>query len=160
LRSLRRRHRRTKTIITIADTMKTDRFENRSLEKAKENGGKVQRLAVPRPRSVARSAKECAKPRGISERKHLVTAPEPETMVTAKMDVGFGNALFIRGEGGGLSWDKGQPLDCVEGTTWVWANRRAKDHVTFKLLVNDQLWCRGENIRVEPGQTIEVLPAF
>jgi len=115
---------------------------------------------VPRPRRVARSAKECAEPREVRERKIGVGVQESDTLVTAKIDVGFGNALFIRGEGGGLSWDKGQPLDCVEGTTWVWSNPRAKDHVTFKLLVNDQLWCRGENIRVEPGRAIEVLPAF
>src|SRR5688572_5617630 len=29
------------------------------------------------------------------------------TTITARVDVGFGNALFLRGEGAGLSWNKG-----------------------------------------------------
>jgi hypothetical protein len=80
--------------------------------------------------------------------------------VTARIDVGFGNTLFIRGEGGGLSWDRGQPLVCIEGATWVWSSRRAKEPLRFKLLVNDQLWCRGENLQVAPGCEVEVVPAF
>jgi hypothetical protein len=31
----------------------------------------------------------------------------PAVTITAKIDVGFGNALFIRGSGAGLSWSKG-----------------------------------------------------
>jgi hypothetical protein len=74
--------------------------------------------------------------------------------------VGFGNTLFIRGEGEGLSWDKGQPLSCKDGEAWVWSRRRGKEQVTFKLLVNDQLWCRGENFQVAPGRQVEVVPVF
>jgi hypothetical protein len=29
------------------------------------------------------------------------------TTISASFDVGFGNALYVRGEGAGLSWDKG-----------------------------------------------------
>lgn len=76
------------------------------------------------------------------------------------MDVGFGNALFIRGEGGGLSWDKGQPLVCVDGATWVWTARQTDRPVRFKLLINDQRWSRGENLEVCPGGQLEVVPAF
>jgi hypothetical protein len=85
---------------------------------------------------------------------------EPVTTVTAKIDVGFGNALFIRGEGAGLSWDKGQPLNCEDGSMWIWSSQGVKHPVAFKLLVNDQLWCRGENTQVAPGRQVEVAPAF
>jgi hypothetical protein len=88
-----------------------------------------------------------------------VTA-EAVTTVAVKVDVGFGNTLFIRGEGGGLSWDKGQPLTCVDSSTWKWSHRPATEPVTFKVLINDQLWCRGENLKVAAGGRAEVEPSF
>jgi hypothetical protein len=42
------------------------------------------------------------------------------TVVEAKINVGLGNHLFIRGQGDGLSWFEGVPLNCVDATTWVW----------------------------------------
>jgi hypothetical protein len=36
-----------------------------------------------------------------------VTTAKPVTTIEAKIDVGFGNNLFVRGEGPGLSWEKG-----------------------------------------------------
>jgi hypothetical protein len=41
-------------------------------------------------------------------------AAEEFTVVEARIDVGLGNALFIRGQGDGLNWDQGQPLACVK----------------------------------------------
>jgi len=84
----------------------------------------------------------------------------PATLISAKIDVGFGNALFIRGSGAGLSWDRGQPLNCVESSTWVWSTHNRAEEITFKLLVNDQLWCRGENLSALPGIPAEVVPLF
>ena len=82
------------------------------------------------------------------------------TVVEAKVDVGFGNALFIRGKGAGLSWERGQPLNCINGTTWVWASEEANDNAVFKLLLNDQVWSQGGDLVVEPGKVIAVAPAF
>ena len=141
--------------------MKTNRFENGTFGKAKESVGGVQRLVAATPgRARGDSTAQCETPSRPTGRRHTAVAAQPVTMVAAKIDVGFGNTLFIRGEGGGLSWDKGQPLTCEQGSTWVWSSRRAKDQVTFKLLINDQLWCRGENIKLGPGRQVEVVPAF
>jgi len=85
---------------------------------------------------------------------------EPMTIIEARMDVGFGNSLFIRGHGDGLSWDKGQPLNCVDGTTWRWSTRPAKGKLVFKLLLNDAAWASGEDLVVEAGRKIEVVPQF
>ena len=90
--------------------------------------------------------------------------PEPETapakvVVEARIDVGLGNQLFIRGSGPGLSWEQGVPLGCVDATTWRWATQAAEP-VTFKLLLNDQLWCQGADLQATPGSVIEVAPAF
>src|SRR5437764_8058090 len=53
--------------------------------------------------------------------------------IEAKIDVGFGNALYLRGEGEGLNWNQGIPLTCVDGTTWQWSGK-ASEKVKFKLL--------------------------
>ena len=93
------------------------------------------------------------------------TRPEPTpveqvTIVTARVDVGLGNNLFIRGEGDGLSWDKGAALDCVDASTWVWSTKATKDRIVFKLLLNDQIWAAGDNVIVEAGRQVEVAPGF
>ena len=43
--------------------------------------------------------------------------------IEAKIDVGFGNTLYLRGEGVGLSWTQGVPLTCVDGKTWKQVDR-------------------------------------
>ncbi len=85
---------------------------------------------------------------------------DPITLVEAKIDVGLGNAVFIRGQGDGLSWDAGQPLTCRDASTWVWSSKQAKDSLTFKLLLNDQIWAHGEDVVVQAGSRIELAPRF
>jgi hypothetical protein len=87
-------------------------------------------------------------------------AGEQVALVEAKIDVGVGNSLFIRGEGEGLSWEKGQPLMCVDAAKWVWSAQHAKDRTVFKLLLNDQIWAQGEDAIVEPGRRVEIVPHF
>ena len=82
------------------------------------------------------------------------------TVVEAKIDVGMGNLLFIRGQGDGLSWFQGVSLNCVDATTWVWSTREAREKVVFKLLLNDQVWAKGEDVVVEAGRKIDVVPFF
>ncbi|HWD94093.1 MAG TPA: hypothetical protein VG938_17305 [Verrucomicrobiae bacterium] len=79
--------------------------------------------------------------------------------IEAKIDVGFGNALYLRGEGLGLSWSHGIPLTCVDGKTWKWTGEAA-EQLKFKLLLNDQVWSQGENLVAAPGQKLEISPAF
>jgi len=80
-------------------------------------------------------------------------------VIEAKVDVGFGNQVFARGQGAGLSWDHGTPLTCVSADTWRLAVE-AKDRVQFKLLLNDCVWAQGEDVVVTPGKQVEVRPAF
>jgi len=79
--------------------------------------------------------------------------------IEAKIDVGFGNRLFLRGQGEGLSWDRGIPLECVNAQTWR-LTLPAKDKLQFKLLINDSVWAKGEDIVVAPGKRVELTPAF
>jgi hypothetical protein len=86
------------------------------------------------------------------------SAAKPVT-IEAKVDVGFGNAVYLRGEGSGLSWSQGIPLICVNGSTWKWSGE-VKDPLKFKLLLNDTVWAQGEDIVVTPGEKVEVTPYF
>jgi hypothetical protein len=79
--------------------------------------------------------------------------------IEAKIDVGFGNTLYLRGEGLGLSWTQGVPLTCVDGSTWKWSGE-TKEQLKFKLLINDQVWSQGEDLVATPGQKVEISPAF
>ena len=83
----------------------------------------------------------------------------PVTTIEAKIDVGFGNNLFVRGQGAGMSWEHGLPMTCVDGQTWRWSGA-VSDNVTFKVLLNDAVWSQGENLEAKPGQRVEVSPNF
>jgi hypothetical protein len=81
------------------------------------------------------------------------------TTIEARIDVGFGNQLFVRGQGEGLSWDRGVPLQCVDSQTWRLVVP-AKDKLQIKLLINDSVWAKGEDVVVTPGKRVELVPAF
>ncbi len=82
------------------------------------------------------------------------------TTIGARIDVGFGNALYVRGEGAGLSWDKGVAMDCVEADLWrVTLPESARGH-TFKFLVNDLTWSTGPDYTVPAGANVTLTPEF
>jgi hypothetical protein len=85
---------------------------------------------------------------------------EPLTIVEAQCDVDSGNKLFIRGEGEGLSWNKGQPLSRFDGSRWVWSSHQASEKVIFKLLLNDRVWAKGEDVVIRAGTRVELSPVF
>ena len=79
--------------------------------------------------------------------------------IDVKMDVGFGNAIFLRGQGSGLTWDRGIPLVCVDGKTWRWT-QTVTAPIKFKILLNDKVWSEGNDLTIAPGQKLEVAPHF
>jgi hypothetical protein len=93
-------------------------------------------------------------------------APSPakdkveKTTIIARVDVGFGNSLYIRGEGAGLSWDKGAPLENVGPYEWTWSSTQAKGDLSFKFLINDEMWAEGNNVTVAKGGTSISSPVF
>ncbi len=82
------------------------------------------------------------------------------TTINALIDVGFGNTLYIRGEGSGLSWDKGLVMDCVADDKWVITLSDAVAPVIFKFLVNDITWCTGSDFVIGPGESVSLVPSF
>jgi hypothetical protein len=89
----------------------------------------------------------------------IPAAKRSKTIIEAKIDVGFGNNLFVRGHGAGLSWNRGTPLICVEPGTWRWT-APTNEKLTFKLLLNDSIWAQGGDIVAMPGKQVKVSPSF
>ena len=92
-------------------------------------------------------------------REDSVSSQKPAVAVV-NLDLGEQNAVFIRGHGGGLRWDKGQPLSCVGPRHWAWSPGALDGKLEFQLLLNDEVWARGDKVVLEPGWSIEVTPDF
>jgi len=87
-------------------------------------------------------------------------ASTSSTKITANIDVGFGNTLYIRGEGPGLSWDRGLAMDCVADDEWTITISDATVPIVFKFVMNDATWSAGNDFVVEPGGSITITPTF
>jgi hypothetical protein len=83
-----------------------------------------------------------------------------KTSIIARVDVGFGNQLYIRGTGADLSWEEGLPLENVSAYEWTFSTTEAKSDVTFKFLINDELWAEGDNVTVARGGSSISSPVF
>jgi len=105
---------------------------------------KIPKKQVPAPQRVAK----------------LMRPTDPLTVVEAYVDLGPGNALYIRGHGDGLSWDNGQRLSRGFRGSWIWTTSRARRKVRFQLLLNDEIWAKGGGIIVGAGKLIEIAPVF
>jgi hypothetical protein len=90
-------------------------------------------------------------------------APVPTTQITVKFDAGFGNKLFIRGNGpGGMHWEKGVELRNVGGDVWVFETRENFENFEYKILLNDQKWenISTSNHKIGYGKKEEIIPKF
>mgnify|MGYP002780879841 CR=1 FL=1 len=75
--------------------------------------------------------------------------------------IGIGNKLFVRGEGPGLSWEKGVPLQFVSIGKWRWETADATEPLTVKLYKNDEQECTAlGTINLDPGHQQEVRASF
>jgi hypothetical protein len=90
-----------------------------------------------------------------------VISSDGATRLIATAYIGIGNRLFIRGEGPGLSWEKGVPLQFVSIGKWRWETVDAVAPIAFKLLKNDEVECTAlGTLTLEPGHQQEVTAKF
>lgn len=89
-----------------------------------------------------------------------VAASPVSTTIQARIDVGFGNTLYIRGEGAGLSWDSGRLMTCVEDDLWQVKLGESARPIAFKFLINDLTWSAGPNYTTNAGQSVTLSPTF
>jgi hypothetical protein len=91
-------------------------------------------------------------------------APTPSadglTRLTVVSYIGIGNKLHLRGEGPGLSWDKGVPLQFVSIGRWRWETDAATAPVTCKVYKNDKIEAPLGTIALTPGTEQEVTATF
>lgn len=75
--------------------------------------------------------------------------------------IGIGNKLYVRGDGPGLSWEKGVPLQFVSIGKWRWETPDASEPLTLRLYKNDEQECAalGE-FTLAPGHQQEVRASF
>lgn len=123
---------------------------------------------APKPAKVAPPAakKLAAKIGAKTTKKAAVNSVAPvaparlTTTITATIDIGFGNALYLRGEGAGLSWDRGMLMNCVANDCWSMELNESARPLLYKFLVNDLTWSAGEDYTVAPGRSVTIVPTF
>lgn len=99
-----------------------------------------------------------------SEPAEVTSKPKPSptgtTSVIANVMIGIGNKPYLRGEGAGLSWDEGVPMNFIEIGKWAWTPTRKNASLTVQLYRNDEEPDKGGKIEVKSGQQIEITPDF
>ncbi len=96
---------------------------------------------------------------GATDESALSSDGATRLLVTAY--IGIGNKLFIRGDGPGLSPDKGVTLSFVSIGKWRWETADATGPVTVRLYKNDQQECTTLGpITLAPGRQREVTADF
>ena len=111
--------------------------------------------ATSTPKAVAKVMPAAPRPKPVAKNPFVITST-----ITTKVDIGFGNTLYIRGEGPGLSWDKGAPMSCVADDHWQIVVKEAAQPIVFKVLVNDLSWNTGADYSVAPGASVALSPTF
>ena len=104
--------------------------------------------------------KTTAKKTAVAKKKTTTKKRALKTSIVAYVDVGFGNTLYIRGEGAGLSWEKGIPLKNISSTEWIFEPTQSADTITYKFLINDLLWAEGDDLTIKAGSKSVSLPRF
>jgi len=114
--------------------------------------------AVKKKTTVKSPARKAVKKKAPAKKK--AAAKLLETHIIARVDVGFGNTLFLRGTGAGLSWDHGVAMENIAPYEWSFKTTAATNPIEFKCLINDTLWAEGDNSIVAAGGISISSPVF
>jgi hypothetical protein len=145
-----------------------------------ESAKKITNTSKATRKSIAKKAKpfEQAKPAAIVPASPVATAPAAlkpvevkapvkakataakVTTIVAKVDVGFGNTLFLRGTGPGLSWDTGIEMSNTGSDEWTWTTNKASDAFLAKVLINDVIWSGDPDTTIAAGEKTVITATF
>jgi len=94
------------------------------------------------------------------EEAEAVSTPEPVaagtgTALIVNLMIGIGNKPFVRGNGPGLSQDKGVPMSFIGIGRWQWVSPDAEAPATVEVWKNDQS-PMGEPLHISGGEPLEV----
>ena len=129
---------------------------------AKKVVKKVAAKKAPAKKAVAKKAVKKTVTKKIVKKvaKKAAKKAPVATTVIAKIDAGFGNEVYIRGNSFGLAWDAGVAMENKSTDEWVWSSTAVNSEVEFKVLINDKIWSAGPNGVVFPGATVVFEPGF
>lgn len=108
----------------------------------------------------AKAAKAPARPKKSPVKKELDEGLFSTTTLLATAYIGVDNKLFVRGDGPGLSWEKGIPMQFLEIGRWGWTTSEAKEPVRLRLYKNDTEPDPAGDYVLEPESALEVRPEF
>ena len=134
-------------------TQKSTQIANNTVKKVAKKAAK---------KTVKKTTTKTAKKTTVRKTTKKAAAKKPisKTTIAARVDVGFGNNLYIRGEGAGLSWDVFILMKNLSPYEWAWEAKNASKPIEYKLLINDELWANGENQFAMAGDTAITAPTF
>lgn len=118
------------------------------------------KITAPAPARKSSIAPKIKKSTAAPAPTVVVKPKASKVTITAAIDIGFGNTLFIRGSGAGLSWEKGKALAWAAGGAWTLVLPAVDTPFAFKFLVNDTAWSADPNYEAAPGDTVTVTPVF
>lgn len=122
-------------------------------------------LGLPDPEETLRKVDALLAGESTSPREESKIPAKPKstsgvTSIIANVMIGIGNKPYVRGEGPGLSWEEGAPMNFVEIGKWAWSPSRKNATVTIQIYRNDQDPDQGGKYEVKPGEKFEVTPDF
>ena len=128
---------------------------------SKSSPTKVEPVRMQKMNSVKQPEK-CSPCACLAPTKKIESKSSPtKTVVRVTFDCGFPNTIHIRGEGcASLSWNKGIPMKNVSTNEWIWECPRPFTKLTFKILINDEVYETGENHTISHGDELTIHPTF
>ena len=90
----------------------------------------------------------------------FVTENGNSITLVAHLNIDISSTPFVRGEGAGLSWDEGVPMEFIEIGKWEWKIENATETASCRIFKDDSLAAKGDDIVINVGEKAEVYPEF
>ena len=129
------------------------------MKKATKTAAKKEPAKKVAKKTAVKTAAQKKKPAKKTAKKPAAST-RSKTVIEAKIDIGFGNLLYIRGDAPGLSWRRGVPMDCKGADSWSVSMSDTNSAFEYKVLINDIHWAVGGNNIAQPGVTSTTEPSF
>ena len=129
------------------------------MKKATKTAAKKEPAKKVAKKTAVKTAAHKKKPAKKTAKKPAAST-RSKTVIEAKIDIGFGNLLYIRGDAPGLSWRSGVPMDCKGADSWSVSMSDTNSAFEYKVLINDIHWAVGGNNIAQPGVTSTTEPSF
>jgi hypothetical protein len=120
----------------------------------------VVEAAPPASEPTAATVADESSPEPAADPVESSTSSDGATRLLATAYIGIGNKLFIRGDGPGLTWDHGVPMQFVSIGKWGWSTHDAAGPIRCKLYKNDETAALLGEIVLEAGRHTEVTALF